>query len=170
MCHGLSKTLSKNLSRIGFSQLAHWSIVWSYSKPSERDIQYSYSVSPSNCPSHLGVDFFECSCMIQEIQCIQKIGIFIASSVRLNVTFLFHRTTIHIWPTAPNNKSAVENNWQTAFLKQNYRLENIMGPSKWSKVRDFMGKLRKEKKNNSGYYTNSLLCDISWVVSKVEKK
>lgn len=26
-CHGLSKTLRRNLSRMGFSQLAHWSMV-----------------------------------------------------------------------------------------------------------------------------------------------
>lgn len=44
MCQGLSRTLSRNLSRIGFSQLAHWSIVWTYSQPGVRDVQYARSV------------------------------------------------------------------------------------------------------------------------------
>lgn len=65
MCHGLSKTLSKNLSRIGFSQLAQWSIVRSYSQPSVLDVRCVSSNFPvASVLTGLG--------MIQKIQCIQS--------------------------------------------------------------------------------------------------
>ncbi len=64
VCHGLSKTLSKNLSRIGFSQLAQWSIVWRYPQPSR--MVKGYTLSSSNVSSAL-----TCLGMTQEIQRIQ---------------------------------------------------------------------------------------------------
>lgn len=58
MCHGLSKTFSRNLSRIGFSQLAQWSIVsGDIPQPRVRDKGWTLALQR---PRHLGAYLLEC--------------------------------------------------------------------------------------------------------------
>lgn len=126
MCHGLSKTLSKNLSRIGFSQLAQWSIVRSYSQPSVRDV---CSVS-SNVPE---ASVLTGLCRIQKIQSIEiNLNNHITNREIKCSSSVPQDNNPHVATTAPNEKRlTVEINYRKAFLKQNDRLEIIAGPFRW---------------------------------------
>lgn len=64
MCHGLSSTLSRNLSTIGFSQLAHWSMVRTGGIPEPVRGLDALSLSPTSQATRL--------CTIHEIQRVQR--------------------------------------------------------------------------------------------------
>lgn len=100
MCHGLSKTFNRNLSRIGFSQLAQWSIVsGDIPQPRVRDKGWTLALQR---PRHLSVYLLEWDpgnpTHPNEFRTSGS------TSLIWNAARLFHGSTIHMWPPAPSDR------------------------------------------------------------------
>lgn len=105
-CHGLSKTLSRNLSRMGFSQLAHWSMVSGDIPKPARGLDMLVFFKLYLFMINIGFSDVLVTrlVMIQTIQSVQSERDNYATILEVKrCSFVPHRSTIHTGPTAPNH-------------------------------------------------------------------
>lgn len=161
MCHGLSKTLSKNLSRIGFSQLAQWSIVSGDIPNTVRGIKAILCCSNVPVTSAL-----TCLGAIQEIQ-----------RIRINQNNCIAILEVKCSSFAPRvnnphtaNGSKRQVNCKNSISETTSWTADHSGPSKMIRSARFHDYAQGgEKKQPNSFFGCSLLYDMSWVVSKVEQ-